>query len=135
VRIHSLAVNIRRKSHWGWGFEDQRPDPAAVRATAASLASHLGLVVDEVREPVPLERAHMPAPRIGAPAALAEICASDAHARASHAQGKSYADVVNGFNGRFEHAPDFVARPRDEADLERLLEWCSSERVAATSFV
>ena len=132
---HRLAaVNIRRRNHWGWGFEDQRPDPAAIRATAASLASHLGLRAGEVREPVPLERVSLRAPRVGAPAGLAEICTSDAHARACHAQGKSYADVVNAFNGRFDHPPDLVARPRDEEDLERLLEWCSSERVAAIPY-
>ena len=48
------------------------------------------------------------------PPSLAEICAADAHARASHALGKSYSDVVRGFRGRFEHPPDFVARPREE---------------------
>ena len=60
--------------------------------------------------------------------------ASDDHARASHALGKSYTDVVNGFRGRFAHPPDFVAHPRDEADVERLLEWCCAERVAAIPF-
>ena len=59
---------------------------------------------------------------------------TDVHARASHALGKSYADVVRGFRGRFQHPPDFVARPRDEADVERLLEWCSAERVAAIPY-
>ena len=67
-------------------------------------------------------------------AALAEICASDVHARASHAWGKSYADVVRGFRGSFEHPPDFVAYPRDEREVERLLEWCSAERVAAIPY-
>ena len=37
------------------------------------------------------------------------------HARASHAYGKSYLDVVRAFRGRFDHAPDFVARASDEA--------------------
>ena len=69
-----------------------------------------------------------------APRTLAEICASDDHARASHALGKSYSDVVRGFRGRFEHPPDFVVRPREETDLERVLEWCSDERVAAIPY-
>jgi alkyldihydroxyacetonephosphate synthase len=73
-------------------------------------------------------------PRIVPPSALAEICASDVHARASHALGKSYADIVLGFRGRFDHPPDFVARPRDEVDVERLLAWCSAERVAAIPY-
>src|ERR1700728_5403202 len=73
-------------------------------------------------------------PRVLPPASLAEISSADAHARASHALGKSYSDVVRGFRGRFEHPPDLVVRPRGEADIERVLEWCASERIAAIPF-
>jgi alkyldihydroxyacetonephosphate synthase len=41
---------------------------------------------------------------------------------------------VRGFHGRFEHPPDVVVRPRHEADLERVLEWCTAERIAAIPF-
>ena len=48
----------------------------------------------------------------------AVVCAgrtdTGVHARASHAWGRSYSDVVRGFRGRFDHPPDVVARPRDE---------------------
>ncbi len=81
-----------------------------------------------------LESVRLPAPRIQAPPSLAAICAEDAHARACHALGKSYTDVVRGFRGRFEHPPDLVAYPREEADVERVLEWCADERVAAIPF-
>jgi alkyldihydroxyacetonephosphate synthase len=132
---HTLAaVNIRRHKHWGWGYEDQRPTPAALAATAATVADHLGLTLGELEEPVELDALDLRPPRIGAPAGLAGICASDDHARVSHALGKSYVDVVNGFRGRFDDPPDLVARPRGEADVERLLEWCSSERVAAVPY-
>ena len=92
------------------------------------------MALGEVEDPVALEALELPAPRVPAPASLSEICSADVHARASHALGKSYADVVRGFRGRFEHPPDFVARPRDDADLERLLEWCAHQRVAAIPF-
>jgi alkyldihydroxyacetonephosphate synthase len=127
-------VSGRRRKHWGWGFEDQQPSAEQLRASVAGLASHLGMALGEVEEPVALESLQLPAPRVQAPAALAEICAVDAHARASHALGKSYSDVVRGFRGRFEHVPDLVVRPRDETDVERALEWCSAERVAAIPF-
>jgi len=127
-------VNIRRYKHWGWGYEDQRPTPAALAATAATVADHLGLTLGELEEPVELDALDLRPPRIAAPAGLAGICASDDHARVSHALGKSYVDVVNGFRGRFDDPPDLVARPRGEADVERLLEWCSSERVAAVPY-
>jgi alkyldihydroxyacetonephosphate synthase len=88
----------------------------------------------EVEQPVSLDAVVLPAARVIPPAALEAICATDPHARASHALGKSYGDIVRGFRGDFPHVPDFVACPRDESDVERLLEWCSAERVAAIPY-
>jgi alkyldihydroxyacetonephosphate synthase len=84
------AVSIRRRKHWGWGFEDQQPTPAQVRASAGELAAHLGIELDRVEDPVPLEALELAAPRIAVPSSLASICSDDTHARASHALGKSY---------------------------------------------
>ncbi len=127
-------MSIRRRKHWGWGFEDEQPSPEEVRAAAGGLATHLGFPPVEVEDPVSLDALKLADPRIVPPLALAEICAVDTHSRASHALGKSYADVVLGFRGRFEHPPDFVASPRDERDVERLLEWCTDKRVAAIPY-
>ena len=127
-------MKASRRKHWGWGLEDQQPSPAEVRRTAAHLADHLGVALGAVEDPVPLEAVELKPPAMRAPAELAEICAADDHARASHAWGKSYGDVVRGFRGRFDHPPDFVALPREEADVERLLEWCCSQGVAAIPY-
>jgi alkyldihydroxyacetonephosphate synthase len=127
-------VNIRRFKHWGWGYEDQQPTPQALRATAGAVAEHLGLALGEIESPTPLQDVELAPPRVIPPTQLAEICQAEAHTRASHALGKSYVDVVAGFRGRFEHPPDFVARPRDESDIERVLEWCAGERIAAIAF-
>lgn len=81
-----------------------------------------------------LEHADLARPRIDVPSGLAEIARSDDHARASHAWGKSYCDVVRGFRGRFDHPPDFVAYPREESDVEAVLEWCSAQRVAVIPY-
>ncbi|HXP36674.1 MAG TPA: FAD-binding oxidoreductase [Solirubrobacteraceae bacterium] len=127
-------MNKRRLKHWGWGYEDQALAPDALQATAALVAEHLGLALGELEQPVALEDVELASPRVQPPAALAEICSSDDHARASHALGKSYTDVVNGFRGRFAHPPDFVASPREESEIERVLEWCEREGVAAIPF-
>jgi alkyldihydroxyacetonephosphate synthase len=105
-----------------------------VRAAAGGLAAHLGFPPVDVEDPLGLDALVLSEPRIAPPSALAEICAADTHTRASHALGKSYSDVVLGFRGRFEHPPDFVASPRDERDVERLLEWCTDKRVAAIPY-
>jgi alkyldihydroxyacetonephosphate synthase len=128
------AVSSRRRKHWGWGFEDQQPTPSQVRASAAELGAHLRIKLGEVEDPVSLGALQLAAPRVLPPPSLAEICSGDTHARASHALGKSYMDVLRGFRGQFHHPPDFVARPRDERDLERVLEWCSADGVAAVPF-
>jgi alkyldihydroxyacetonephosphate synthase len=127
-------VKIRRRKHWGWGFEDQQADAAQLAGAADWVAQRLGFAPGEAREPVAIEQIRLAPPRAQPPRELASICAGDVHARASHALGKSYTDVVNGFNGRFEHPPDLVAFPRDERDVERLLEWCEQERLAAIPY-
>jgi len=127
-------MTTRRRKHWGWGFEHEQPSPDEVRAAAGGLATHLGFPPMDVEQPVSLDAVVLPEPRLQPPPALAEICSTDSHARASHALGKSYGDVVRGLRGQFPNPPDFVAYPREQADVERLLEWCSSERVAVIPY-
>ncbi len=124
----------RRRKHWGWGYEDEQPSADELHAAAKGLAEHLGVGEVELRQPVAIEAVSLPAPRVVPPSTLAEICAADAHARAGHAYGKSYADVVRAFHGCFEDVPDFVARPRSEHEVQELLEWCSAQRVAAIPY-
>jgi alkyldihydroxyacetonephosphate synthase len=98
------------------------------------MQERLGFPVGDPTEPVPLEQVTLDEPRVAVPRELAEIADTDVHARASHALGKSYCDVVDGFHGRFAHPPDFVLRPREEDEVERVLEWCSAARVAAIPY-
>ncbi|HEY1689143.1 MAG TPA: FAD-binding oxidoreductase [Solirubrobacteraceae bacterium] len=124
----------RARKHWGWGYADEQPAPAELAAQAQAISSHLGFGAPTVEEPVPLERVSLAAPRLCPPAKLAEICRDDVHARASHALGKSYRDVVLGMRGRFEHPPDVVALPGDERELEAVLEWCAHSGAVAIPF-
>ena len=128
------AVATRRRNHWGWGYEDERPAPDEVRAAAAGIVPALGFGSVDVEEPVPLEEVELPAPRLEAPEGLRDVCSTDVHARASHAQGKGYRDVVRAFRGRFDHPPDVVAFPRDEPEVEAVLEWCEAANAAAIPY-
>ena len=98
------------------------------------MVGHLGFGGESIESPVPLHEVTLAAARVAAPAALDALCQADVHARASHAWGKSYSDVVRGFRGRFDHPPDLVVRPGDEADVERVLEWCASANLAVIPF-
>jgi len=124
----------RRRKHWGWGYEDQQPSMEQLRAQALAVSTHLGFGALEPQAPVPLESVRLAPPRVQAPAKLAEICAQDDHARASHARGKSYRDVVAGFRGEFPHPPDVVFAPRSEDEVETVLEWCAGANVAAIPY-
>ena len=127
------AVAARARKHWGWGFEDQQPSFADLKAAAADIRERLGFG-GEAEEPVPLDEIELPPPRLEPPPSLAEIAGSDRRERVSHALGKAYRDVVRGFRGEIEHAPDLVARPRDEAEVEAVLEWCAAAGAAAIPY-
>jgi alkyldihydroxyacetonephosphate synthase len=124
----------RRLKHWGWGYEDQQPEHDHVREIALGLRAHLGFPEDEVRQPVPLEELSLRAPRVEIPAPLAEIAANDDYSRASHALGKAYRDIVRGFQGEFEDPPDLVMTPRNEEELEQVLDWADAAEVAVIPF-
>ena len=124
----------RRRKHWGWGYEDQQLTADQLEGSARAVCERLGYSLAQLEQPVALEQLQLAEPRVAIPRRLAAFSVADIHARASHALGKSYVDVVRGFRGHFEHPPDFVARPRDELELELVLEWCSAEGVAAIPY-
>jgi alkyldihydroxyacetonephosphate synthase len=110
---------MRRRRHWGWGFEDE-----PVGEGAADLAAHLGFGSAELEAPAPLALAP---PRVDAPE-------RDDHDRALHAHGSSYLDVLSALRGDLPNPPDAVLRPADEAELLRALEWADAANVAVTPF-
>jgi alkyldihydroxyacetonephosphate synthase len=127
-------VGERRRSWWGWGWEDQALDDAQLRALAKALPAALGR--DDL-EPAPapvLEQIELSAARVGAPASLASICTDAPYDRAAHTYGKSFRDVVRGFHSDLEHPPDLVARPRHEQDVVDVLDWCGSAGLAAVPY-
>jgi alkyldihydroxyacetonephosphate synthase len=68
-------------------------------------------------------------------AAISEsIRSQDQRERAVHTLGKSYSDLVRGIRGDYHHAPDVIAYPRDEHDVENVLAWCAEQRAAAIPF-
>src|SRR5581483_3453722 len=124
----------RERSFWGWGWADRFPDDAGRRALAAHLASMLGIDRPEPRPAPRIDGIALPPPALAIPPALAPFCTAAANERISHCWGKGYRDLVRGFAGDFSGAPDLVARPRSEEELERVLGWCAQSGVAAIPF-
>jgi alkyldihydroxyacetonephosphate synthase len=124
----------RRRSWWGWGWEDEALSPEQVSALGAAVASRLGLSEVSARPAPALASLDLPPPRLTPPASLGEICSTDVESRAGHTYGKAYRDVLRAFEGHLDHPPDVVARPRDEADVIDLLDWCADANAAAVPY-
>jgi alkyldihydroxyacetonephosphate synthase len=117
---------------WGWGLPGEEPDPAALAALGQGVGPLLGFHAQAPERPAPL--AELPAPRLHAPTPLAAIASQAPADRARHGLGRSYRDVVRGVRGRIDHPPDLVLRPRDEAEVAAVLDWCGEAGVAVVPF-
>jgi alkyldihydroxyacetonephosphate synthase len=124
----------RRRKLWGWGFEDRQPPLGEVEQIGRGAREQLGFEPVEIERPPRLEDIELAPPRIEPPASLAEICTSEPFERITHAYGKAYRDLVRALRGRIDHAPDVVARPRTEAEVEQVLAWCAGAGAAAIPF-
>src|SRR5438552_371997 len=124
----------RKRSWWGWGWDDQALTPDQLTAIAGAIATRLGTGDLESRPPPALADLDLRAPRVTPPASLAGICSTDTEHRASHTYGKSYRDVVRAFRGELPHPPDVVMFPRDENDVAAVLDWCGDAHVAAVPY-
>ncbi|MER5637030.1 FAD-binding oxidoreductase [Kitasatospora sp. NPDC002227] len=120
----------RARSWWGWGYTDAQPDDAECAALGALLPGTLA-------RPLPVPRvADLPIGRPAAtpPAALAHLVTDDPRARAAHAMGKAYRDVIRALRGRPGRIPDLVARPATDQDVADLLDWAGGQGVAVIPF-
>ena len=124
----------RRRSFWGWGWEDKFPDDDGRRNLAQLAAMFLG-VTDIKLGPVPTDAdLSLPPGRLSAPPHLAHLWSTDPRDRACHTYGRSYPDVVRGYQGDFSVAPDAVLRPEGEDDVIAALTWASAQNVALIPF-
>lgn len=120
----------RTRSWWGWGYTDAHPDDAECVAMGALLPGTLA-------RPLPIPQvADLPIGRPAAtpPPALAHLVTADPEARAAHAMGKAYRDVIRALRGRPGRIPDLVARPTDDQEVADLLAWAGEHDVAVIPF-
>lgn len=108
-----------KRSIWTWGYQKDEPSNEQRHEYAKLLSESLGVVL----EPPPIPKAEdleLRPPAIKPPKSMAEFCLADNYERSLHAYGADRADAVF---GKFPNPPDFVAHPRNEHELEAILEW------------
>lgn len=127
-------MTTRARSLWGWGWQDKLPDEASRRALGAQLAGLLGVPAPEPAEEPTLATARIPDARVAVPGALARFATDDREARARHAYGRAYPDLVRAFAGDFSAAPDLVLTPEREADVVDALAWAEREGVTIVPY-
>jgi alkyldihydroxyacetonephosphate synthase len=125
-------VNGRERSLWAWGWSDKFPDDNA-RNGLVQLARALVPSTTPALRPLPGEP-DVPAPRVAVPDALAGFASQAPRDRASHTRGRAFPDLVAGFAGDYGGAPDLVARPRDAAEVARVLEVCEAHGWSVVPF-
>lgn len=126
-----MSFRPRLTVPWAWGTPDGALSPEERELIGAFARHRLG-VTDAPRRAVPSFA--LASPRLAAPASLRDIVVDFDDDRLAHAWGKSFADLARAREGRADHAPDLVAYPRDERDIEQLLDWASGEGVAVIAY-
>jgi alkyldihydroxyacetonephosphate synthase len=119
---------------WGWGYEGEGLTDTEVEEIGREMSQRFGVEPQALASPPPLAAIKMPEPRLALPSALEVLCSQEPRERAIHTLGKAYDDLVRGIRGDYRHAPDLVAFPRDEREVEQVLAWCDEAQAAAIPF-
>jgi len=132
----ATTTPTRTLSWWGWGYDDGHQTPDAIRAAAPAIVEQLGFGSPDVEEPADLHAvlAGLPAPRIELPRRIAHLLSADPLDRVLHSKGRSYLDTIQAFRGVVANPVDVVARPRDDNDIETLLEWATVSDIAVIPY-
>jgi alkyldihydroxyacetonephosphate synthase len=123
-----------RLKFYGWGHEGEGLDDAERARLFRFVADKLGA---EPRAAAPSPQASeikLRAPRVTAPAALANVLTQEPYERLVHTYGKSYPETARAFNRDFANAPDLVAFPETETDIAALFDWAAAAKVAVIPF-
>src|SRR6516162_11365880 len=133
-RAGVIGMAERRRKFWGWGYEDQGPNPEQQKKMAERMANRFGLGELTIL-PHPTEaELNLRPPRVRPPDSLAPIFSASTYDRAAHSYGRGFRDLVRAYRRYYPNPFDLVAYPRDEQDLVRILEWCDRERIAASPY-
>ncbi len=118
---------------WAWGWREKFPDDAA-RAGLSQLARVLVPHAVTALRPLPPDEPEVPVPTVSIPEALAAFSSQAPRDRAMRSRGRAFPDLVLGFANDFAGAPAVVCRPRDDAEVARVLEIAGERAWAVVPF-
>jgi alkyldihydroxyacetonephosphate synthase len=124
----------RTRSWWGWGWEDQALSTDQFGGLADLVGSWFGSDGIEVHHPPELDSISLRRPRVTPPGTLQTICRTDVQDRSAHTHGKAFRDVVRNLLGQLDDPPDVVAHPTTEVEVGAVLDWCSTDGLAAIPY-
>ncbi|MEM9624695.1 MAG: FAD-binding oxidoreductase [Pseudomonadota bacterium] len=124
---------MKRLKFWGWGYEGDGLTEDEISRLRHVYQGRFGVDIG-VTSPPSATDIDLAKPRLTPPASLDAICTTEAYARLLHSYGKSYPDSVKVFARDFGSAPDVVARPRNEEDVQAVLDWASDAHAAVIPF-
>ena len=129
-----MSETQRTRKFWGWGYEGEGVPDAEVDSIGHDMLARFGVESQGISNPPALGSLDLPDAKLAPPSSLEALCSQDRRERAVHTLGKSYEDLVRGMRGDYRHAPDVVAYPRNEGEVENVLAWCAEVRAAAIPF-
>ena len=128
-----MAARKERRSFWTWGYQSDEPSQNERLAAAERIAKRLGRAVEP--PPVPdIDAIALRRPRVKVPGKLEEFVSASQLERVTHTHGGHSLELLTALRGGFDNPPDAVAHPRNEDELEAVLEWCDSEQHAVIPY-
>src|SRR5580704_8667134 len=126
-------MSAARLKHFGWGREGEGLTAEEEGFVIARAEARFGTALKESASAPRLEDIKLEAPRVTAPASL-PFCTSEHYDRTAYTYGKSYPELARGLARDYGSAPDVVAYPHDEADVNALLDWAGGADATVTPF-
>ena len=123
----------RRLKFWGWGYEGEGLD-ANEQQRLHGVYADLFDIEFKAWPPPNVDDIELAPSRLQPPAALADLFTSEPYERLLRTYGKSFPDSVNVVNANFKNAPDLVAKPATERDVQAILDWASEANAAVIPF-
>lgn len=126
-----------RMRWWGWGVEGH--DKPITTEAETLLREEIGLESGADNPPKDISEVTIPSSRldeedISSLNDVVSTLSTDHDTRVRHALGRSYPDLARLRTGVVDVAPDAVAMPADEKELQALLKVCTERKIAVTAF-